>query len=116
MADITVIDPTGTSVAAAQNDNGTACSFVQTLANGKTVIESWTSTDKITWTQGGLVLQSGTMIGGSVAWDPTSQTWFGVVADLDTKDNAIAKRYTTRGITLRFSWPMIPRCDVAGAC
>jgi PAS domain S-box-containing protein len=24
--------------------------------------------------------------------------------------------YTTRGITLRFSWPMIPRCDVAGAC
>jgi multidrug efflux pump subunit AcrB len=25
-------------------------------------------------------------------------------------------RYTTRGITLRFSWPMIPRCDVAGAC
>jgi hypothetical protein len=27
-----------------------------------------------------------------------------------------AYNYTTRGITLRFSWPMIPRCDVAGAC
>jgi hypothetical protein len=28
----------------------------------------------------------------------------------------VGPSYTTRGITLRFSWPMIPRCDVAGAC
>jgi hypothetical protein len=38
---------------------------------------------------------------------------------LDDSNNSVEEtlaEYTTRGITLRFSWPMIPRCDVAGAC
>jgi hypothetical protein len=60
---------------------------------------------------------------GAQTWDTDHRgqsvpTWVQEegIGKLDTDTYTDTLWYTTRGITLRFSWPMIPRCDVAGAC